>query len=235
MRIDRFLVKNSICSRSEAKKIVRSGRVSVNGKTLADPSVHIDEASDEICFDGQIIRYEKFRYYMLNKPQGIVSATEDTGCATVLDLFEGVNKKDLFPVGRLDKDTEGLLLITNDGKLAHELLSPKRHVDKKYYVETNRLLNDEDMRIFEEGVDIGDAKKTLPAKIEKITDQEKNAYYVTIREGRFHQIKRMFQAFGAGVTYLKRISMGGLVLDETLDPGDFRPLSSDEISLLYFL
>ncbi len=230
MRLDQFLVKTDICSRSEAKKIIRSGRVCVNGKNVADPSVHIDEQADEVSLNGESIVYEEFRYYMLNKPQGVVSATEDGKCNTVLDLLEGVNRKDMFPVGRLDKDTEGLLLITNDGKLAHDLLSPRHHVDKKYYVRVDIPLTDDDVKTFAEGVDIGDDKLTLPAHIEDVSDDESPAYIVTICEGRFHQIKRMFDAFGSNVTYLKRLSMGTLALDADLASGQFRPLTQDEVT-----
>ncbi len=233
MRLDQFLVKTDICSRSEAKKLIRSGRVCVGKMTVSDPSFHVDEENDEISFDGQIIVYESYRYYMLNKPQGYLSATEDGTCATVLDLLDGVNKKDLFPVGRLDKDTEGLLLITNDGKLAHELLSPRKHVDKRYYVETDKRLTPDELAAFAEGVDIGDDKPTLGAKIEEFGDTETTAYYVTIREGRYHQIKRMFNAFDANVTYLKRLSMGSLILDKDLEIGRFRKLVQDEIDDLF--
>ena len=229
MRLDQFLVKSDIGSRSEVKKLVKAGRVCVGDAVVRDPSVHIDENTDTVTLDGAAVVYEKFRYYMLNKPAGYVSATQDGQCATVIDLLDGVSKKDLFPVGRLDKDTEGLLLITNDGKLSHELLSPSHHVDKKYYVCTDRMIGAEEKKAFEKGLDIGDDKPTLPAKIEE-TD---NGYIVTIREGRFHQIKRMFSALGAEVTFLKRLSMGGLVLDESLLPGQFRPLTTDEIKNLF--
>ena len=228
MRLDRFLVKTDICSRSEAKKLIRSGRVCVNGEALRDPSVHVDENFDEITFDGETVVYEDYRYYMLNKPQGYVSATEDGASATVLDLLEGVNKKDLFPVGRLDKDTEGLLLITNDGKLAHELLSPKKHVDKRYYAKVDKRLTSDELTVFAGGIDIGDEKPTLPARIEECDDTDTPSYLVTISEGRYHQIKRMFNAFGANVTFLKRLSMGSLVLDKDLESGQFRKLEKGE-------
>lgn len=229
MRLDQFLVKTDICSRSEAKKLIRSGRVCVGKMTVSDPAFHVDELKDEISFDGQMIAYEKYSYYMLNKPQGYLSATEDGTCSTVLDLLEGVNIKDMFPVGRLDKDTEGLLLITNDGKLAHELLSPKKHVDKRYYVEVDKRLKADELDIFAKGVDIGDEKPTLGAMIKESVETGKIAYFVTIREGRYHQIKRMFNVFGANVVYLKRLSMGSLVLDKDLETGHFRKLIQGEI------
>ena len=232
MRLDQFLVKNDICSRSEAKKLIRSGRVCVGGNRVSDPSVHVDEKADEISFDGQKIEYEDYRYYMLNKPMGYLSATEDDGCATVLDLLKGESRRDLFPVGRLDKDTEGLLLITNNGKLAHDLLSPKKHVDKRYYAEVDKRLTGDELIAFAKGVDIGDDKPTLSARIEEAGDERKSAYIVTISEGRFHQIKRMFKAFGAEVIYLKRLSMGSLVLDEDLETGQFRKLRPDETESL---
>ena len=229
MRLDQFLVKSDIATRSVAKKLIRSGRVCVGDVVVSDPSCHVDEQDDTVTLDGAVVVYERFRYYMLNKPAGCVSATEDGNCATVMDLLEGVNKKDMFPVGRLDKDTEGLLLITNDGKLAHDLLSPRRHVDKRYYVKTDRTIGEKEKMAFEEGLDIGDDEPTLPAKIE----ETEGGYIVTIREGRFHQIKRMFSVLGAEVTFLKRLSMGGLVLDENLLPGQFRPLTADEIKNLF--
>ena len=229
MRLDRFLVQSNICSRSDAKRIVRAGRVSVNDRTVSDPSVHIDENADRVMFDNSPVVYEQFRYYMLNKPQGYVTATCDGKCGTVLDLLEGINRSGLFPVGRLDKDTEGLLLITDNGKLAHDLLSPKRHVDKCYLAVVDRKLTSDEIKAFAAGVDIGDDKPTLPAVIEEGEDH----YLVTIREGRFHQIKRMFAAFGAKVTFLKRLSMGPLTLDEDLESGQFRKLTDDEVKNLF--
>ena len=229
MRLDRFLVQSNICSRSEAKRFVKAGRVGVNGSTASDPSVHIDENKDMVTVDNNPVVYERFCYYMLNKPQGYVTATRDKDSKTVLDLLDGVKRDDLFPVGRLDKDTEGLLLITDNGRLAHDLLSPRHHVDKEYYVEVDRRLTDEEKNAFFTGIDIGDEKPTLPAKIE----EQEDAYLVTIHEGRFHQIKRMFKAFDANVTFLKRLSMGSLVLDENLEPGQFRPLTDDEVKNLF--
>lgn len=168
---------------------------------------------------------------MLNKPGGVVSATEDKREKTVLDLIQEKKRKDLFPVGRLDKDTEGLLLITNDGPLAHELLSPKKHVDKTYFVKAGKPLSDEDVRMLETGVDIGEEKQTLPGKVSRLSP-ERTSFCLTIREGKFHQIKRMLQAVDNEVLYLKRLSMGSLVLDEGLDPGEYRPLTQEEIERL---
>ena len=166
---------------------------------------------------------------MLNKPAGVISATEDATQQTVLDFFKEEPYKNLYPVGRLDKDTEGLLLITNDGPLGHELLSPKKHVPKTYYAKLEHGLSSEDMDALEKGVDIGEKNLTLPAKLE-VVDQE--AVYITITEGKFHQVKRMFEAVSNKVLYLKRISMGGLQLDESLNPGDYRPLTEEELELL---
>ncbi len=228
MRLDRFLVQSNICSRREAKQLVKKSRVSVNGTPAKDPSAHINEDSDVVTFDGNPVSYNKFRYYMLNKPQGVVSSTDDGLNSTVIDLISSEDTKDLFPVGRLDKDTEGLLLITNNGKLAHELLSPRHHVDKRYYVETDIKLTPGVMETFRRGVDIGDEKPTLPADIE----ESGKGYTVTIHEGRYHQIKRMFAALGPKVTFLKRISMGPLTLDGKLEPGQYRPLTGEEIEKL---
>lgn len=261
MRLDQFLVKSNICSRSEAKKYVKSGRVSVDGQIAKDSSAHIDENAAIVKLDGVPIEYEEYHYFMLNKPAGCVSATRDGLSDTVIDILSAENTKDLFPVGRLDKDTEGLLLITDDGKLAHDLLSPKKHVDKTYYVEADRKLSKEDMRIMEEGMDIGDEDITLPASIRELSQtaisecdfdltgnlvasgdnlddagsnarQARFVYELTIHEGRFHQVKRMFEKCGSNVIYLKRLSMGTLKLDESLDKGQYRKLTKDEVASL---
>ena len=231
MRLDRFLVQSNICSRSEAKVYIRKGRVSVNGSVCKDSALHVDENGDEISVDGQKISYEKNRYYMLNKPAGCVSAVKDGLSDTVIDILKAEPIGDLFPVGRLDKDTEGLLLITNDGDLAHRLLSPKHHVDKTYLVKSDKALSDEEIRDMEAGLDIGDEKLTLPASLKELSLEE-NMYELTIHEGRFHQVKRMFEACGAKVLYLKRLSMGPLRLDEGLEPGQYRKLSAEEIEIL---
>lgn len=238
MRLDQFLVKSNICSRTEAKKYIKSGRVIVNGVVAKDSSAHIDEKKDEVLFDNLVIEYSEFHYYMLNKPAGCVTATRDGLSATVIDLLKGEPVKDLFPVGRLDKDTEGLLIITDDGKLAHELLSPKKHVEKCYYVISNKQLTPDVALQMETGLDIGDDKPTLPAKVKELADDEISsryngfAYTLTICEGRFHQVKRMFEACGAKVLYLRRISMGGLALDEKLESGEYRKLTDEEVDLL---
>lgn len=234
MRLDQFLVKSNICSRSEAKKLIKSGRVCVNGSVYSDSSKHIDEINDSVTLDGDRISYEEFHYYMLNKPAGCVSATQDRISDTVLDILKGENVRECFPVGRLDKDTEGLLLISDDGKLAHRLLSPKFHVDKTYYVIADNKLSDEECANMEQGLDIGDEEKTMPAVLiykGEHCDSE-FCYELTIREGRFHQVKRMFEQCGSKVIYLKRLSMGPLKLDDNLECGEFRRLSEAEISAL---
>lgn len=232
MRLDKYLVTLGIGSRSQVKNIIKSKKVMVNGMTESKPDRHIDENSDKISLDGVDLEYHKFYYYMLNKPAGVVSAVTDASCQTVIDLLDVTPKNGLFPVGRLDKDTEGLLLITNDGELSHNLLSPTKHVDKKYYVELNGELIDTDIELFQNGLDIGEKSKTKPAKLE-IFESEKNKAYITITEGKYHQVKRMFAAIGLTVTFLKRISMGSLVLDEALNPGEYRKLTTEEINALH--
>lgn len=191
------------------------------------PEFKIDPASDRVCFDGKEVSSQQEVYYMLNKPAGVVSATRDNHDRTVLDLLPpGDRRPDLFPVGRLDKDTTGLLLITNDGALSHRLLSPRRHVDKTYFVRVNGRIREETVEAFRKGIDIGDEKITLPAELKPLGEDQA---LVTIREGRFHQIKRMFHAAGCEVTGLKRLTMGSLVLDENLPEGSFRRLTEEEL------
>lgn len=234
IRVDKYLTDCGTGTRSEVKKLIQKGRISINGTVIKDPGTKINLDKDIICNNNEPVVYEQFRYFMLNKPMGCVSATKDNLSATVLDILKNENTKGLFPVGRLDKDTEGLLLITNDGMLAHNLLSPKKHVEKLYYVEADKKLSDENMTEMENGVDIGDEKLTLPSKIEFVGDsQNKYCYNLSIKEGRFHQVKRMFEAFGSNVTYLKRLNMGSLILDDDLLPGEYRKLSEEEINGLY--
>ncbi|MCQ2497842.1 MAG: rRNA pseudouridine synthase [Lachnospiraceae bacterium] len=234
IRVDKYLTDCGTGTRSEVKKLIQKGRISINGTVIKDPGTKIDLDKDIVCNNNEPVVYEQFRYFMLNKPMGCVSATKDNLSATVLDILKNENTKGLFPVGRLDKDTEGLLLITNDGMLAHNLLSPKKHVEKLYYVEADKKLSDENMTEMENGVDIGDEKLTLPSKIEFVGDsQNKYCYNLSIKEGRFHQVKRMFEAFGSNVTYLKRLNMGSLILDDDLLPGEYRKLSEEEIKRLY--
>ena len=202
----------------------------VNGEVVKKPELKINETTDQILCQGKKASYQKNIYLMLHKPAGVVSATEDNREKTVLDLVRPEDRKNgLFPVGRLDKDTEGLLLLTDDGELAHRLLSPKKHVDKTYYAKIDGQVTEEHVKQFREGLNIGDEKKTLPAVLTILLSGPVSEIEVTIHEGRFHQIKRMFEAVGCKVTYLKRLSMGSLVLDETLPPEEYRPLTEAEL------
>lgn len=230
IRLDKFLSEMSGWTRSEVKKIVRTGSVTVDGNEVKKPETKIDEKLSIVSVDGRQIKYNKYEYYMLNKPKGFVSATTDREHKTVVDIISSSEKKDLFPVGRLDIDTEGLLLITNDGELAHRLLAPKNHVEKTYYVEVSGILDDVDA--VEKGLDIGEEKNTIPAKMEILkTDIQNNisSCYLTIHEGKFHQVKRMMKKLGKTVTYLKRVSMGSLILDSKLKKGNYRKLTEQEI------
>lgn len=232
IRLDKFLSEMSGWTRSEVKKIVRTGSVTVDGNEVKKPETKIDEKLSIVSVDGRQIKYNKYEYYMLNKPKGFVSATTDREHKTVVDIISSSEKKDLFPVGRLDIDTEGLLLITNDGELAHRLLTPKNHVEKTYYVEVSGILDDVDVDAVEKGLDIGEEKNTIPAKMEILkTDIQNNisSCYLTIHEGKFHQVKRMMKKLGKTVTYLKRVSMGSLILDSKLKKGNYRKLTEQEI------
>jgi len=229
MRLDKYLCELNIGSRSEVKEFIRKGLVSVNGNVTKRPEEKIDECNDIVCYREKQLVYSKFVYYMLNKPAGVVSATSDKQERTVLDIIKP-NGRNLFPVGRLDKDTTGLLLITDDGELAHELLSPKKHVDKTYFVEIEHSLTDEDIQKLCAGVDIGDEKPTAPASLKLVSE---SAILLTIHEGRYHQVKRMLQAVDNRVVSLQRVSFANLRLDENLAPGDFRPLTEQEVILLH--
>lgn len=229
MRLDKYLCELNIGSRSQIKTYIRQKLVTVNGDIAMKPEQKIDENKDSIAFRGEVLHYQKYIYYMLNKPRGVVSATQDNTTGTVVDLIDSPRKSDLFPVGRLDKDTEGLLLLTNDGELAHNMLSPKKHVDKTYLVTIEKTLLYTDITALENGVDIGDDKPTEPAKVEIKDDTH---ILLTIHEGRFHQVKRMLKAVGNEVLALKRISFGALILDETLAPGESRELTAQEIAFI---
>ncbi len=232
MRLDKLLCEMSVGTRSEVKQMIKKGKITVNGAVVKKPEMKVDPDTAEITAEGRSISYAKEEYIMLHKPAGVVSATKDNKDKTVLDLITDNKRKDLFPVGRLDKDTEGLLLLTSDGELAHQLLSPKKHVDKTYYAKIRGIVDEEDVKRFAEGLDIGEDSLTLPAKLVILDSKEESEIEVTIREGKFHQIKRMFHAVGKEVVYLKRLSMGSLVLDETLEKGAYRPLSEEEIKKL---
>ena len=241
MRIDRFLCELNIGSRREVKELLKKGEILINGKKGLKPDDKVDELTAVVSYRGKEFRYRPYVYYMMNKPAGVVSATEDLRDKTVLDLLKeqlsqhdnkdlyGIPSDDIFPVGRLDKDTVGLLLLTNDGALSHRLLSPAKHVKKCYYVETDLTIVPEELKKLEIGVDIGEKALTKEAETKLLSEK---SCLLTITEGKFHQVKRMFQAIGLTVTYLKRVSMGSLVLDEDLPEGRIRELTEEEVNSL---
>lgn len=231
MRLDKFLSEMGVGTRSEVKAYLKKGQVTLNGEIVKKPEVKIDENNDKVCYLGQVLSYEAVQYFLLNKPAGCVTATRDHLSDTVMSFLPENRRDDLFPVGRLDKDTEGLLLITNDGQLAHELLSPRKHVDKTYFAVINGEVREEHKQLFLDGLNIGDEDLTLPAKLRILKSGETSEIELTIHEGRFHQVKRMFEAIGTKVTYLKRISMGPLTLGN-LQPGKVRVLTEEELDAL---
>ncbi|WP_019534955.1 pseudouridine synthase [Paenibacillus ginsengihumi] len=238
MRLDKLLAHAGYGSRSDIKKLIKAKAVAVDGKPAKDSGMQIDPDRHRITVDGEAVMYKEFVYVMLNKPPGYVSATEDVRERTVIDLVaDEYGHYELFPVGRLDKDTEGLLLLTNDGKLAHQLLSPKKHVPKTYYAEVEGQVGESDAQAFAQGVTLDDGYVTLPAKLRILHSgspetEELSRIELTIVEGKFHQVKRMFQAVGKRVVYLKRLSMGTLALDERLGPGEYRELTAEELERL---
>lgn len=229
IRLDKILSHLGYGSRKEVKEIIRKGLVSVNGKIIKDDDLKIDEEQDEIILLNEKINYEKFVYLVMNKPAGVVSATYDNKEKTVLDLIDGYEKRGLFPIGRLDKDTTGLLILSNDGKLAHQLLSPVSHVSKVYEVTFTGIYQESFVEQFRKGLILEDGMKCLPAELKLI-----NVGFATIKimEGKFHQVKRMFECVGLKVTALKRVSFGGLTLPNDIELGNFRPLELDELELL---
>ena len=235
MRLDKFLVACAVGSRAEVKNLLKAGRVTVNGKKEKSAKLQINEERDEIRFDGQVLEYEEFVYYMMNKPQGVISATEDNKHRTVLDLLDDYARaKEVFPVGRLDIDTHGLLLLTNDGKLAHALLSPKRHVDKTYLAQVEGIMTQEDVETFAKGIPLKDFTCQL-AKLELVSvypEKNQSLVRVTIAEGKFHQVKRMVAYCGKEVVDLQRLTMGTLALDENLERGEWRRLTQEELEAL---
>lgn len=229
LRIDKYLADCGIGTRSEAKKYIKAKQITVNGEVISKPEVKIDENTDLVCFKGNPISYEKYVYYVLHKPAGCVTSKQDNVHKTVMEYFpEDIRAKDISPVGRLDLDTEGLLLFTNDGSLTHHLLSPTHHIPKTYYAVLDKDVPNEAIKLFQKGVDIGDDKLTLPAELVILSDNEAE---LTIHEGRFHQVKRMFEAVGCTVTYLKRLSMGSLILGD-LEKGEYRKLTAEEVEAL---
>lgn len=231
IRLDKYLSNMGIGSRSQVKKWISKGRVIVNDYPALKPDIKVGN-EDKVQFDGKLIHFEKFLYFMLNKPQGVVSATKDNVHKTVIDLIKDKSGKELFPVGRLDKDTEGLLLITNNGDFAHSILSPKKEVDKTYYARIEGRLTDKDKERLEAGVYIDNNYLTLPAEVKIIKEDDISEIELTIREGKYHQVKQMIKAVGHEVIYLKRISMAGLDLDENLKLGEYRPLNKEELKSL---
>ncbi|EAE9978923.1 rRNA pseudouridine synthase [Listeria monocytogenes] len=230
MRLDKLLSHTGFGSRKEVKPLLKSGAVVVNGTIQKDSKTQVNPDKDQITVHGTPVVYQEFVYFMLHKPQNVMSATEDNVSETVIDLLAQEDTlTDPFPVGRLDKDTEGLLIITNDGTLAHNLLSPKKHIDKTYYAKIDGDVTAADVEAFAAGIELDDGYTCKPASLEIITPNEIN---VTIQEGKFHQVKRMFAARGKTVSYLKRISMGNLQLDESLELGEYRPLTEAELAIL---
>lgn len=234
IRLDKYLADMGLGTRAEVKQSIRKGRISVDGQIVRKPESKIDEEKAVVLAEGEVIPYIPFEYYMLNKPAGVVSATEDPKEQTVVELIDGRKRKDLFPVGRLDKDTEGLLLITNNGILAHRLLSPKKHVDKVYYARVKGFVTEDTVEQFASGIDIGirEEERTLPAKLRIIQAGEISEIRLTIQEGKYHQVKRMFRALEMEVLYLKREAMGALKLDPGLSPGAYRTLTEGELKSL---
>ncbi|MFO1444201.1 rRNA pseudouridine synthase [Bacillus sp. Bva_UNVM-123] len=233
MRIDKMLANLGYGSRKEVKKLLKDGIIEVNEQKVKDPKQHVNPEKDIVTINGERVEYKEFIYLMLNKPQGVISATEDSEHETVLDLLD---VDDLifspFPVGRLDKDTEGLLLLTNDGQLAHRLLAPKKHVPKTYFAVINSEVTEEDVVAFKKGVILDDGYETKPGDLKIIKSGMTSDIELTITEGKFHQVKRMFEAVGKRVMYLQRISMGPLMLDESLELGEYRELTDEEVTEL---
>lgn len=236
MRLDKFLSEVGLGSRKEVKQLLKKKVITVNEQLINDGKKQVNEVDDEIAYLGEKLTYQEFYYYLLNKPQGVISATEDKSDETVIDLLSDQDfREDLFPVGRLDKDTEGLLLLTNDGQLAHQLLSPKKHVDKEYYAIIDGIVTEEDRQLFQKGFALknGEAVKPSQLIIDSI-DEKKSCSLIRliIQEGKFHQVKRMFETVDKKVIYLKRLRMGSLWLDEMLALGDYRSLTEAELEQL---
>lgn len=232
-RIDKVVSNMGYGSRKEVKQYIKKGLIRVNDSVVRDNKLKVDPYKDLVTFDGEEIIYKEFIYLMMNKPQGLVSSTEDPLTETVIDLLdERYSFYKPFPVGRLDKDTEGLVLISNDGKMAHELLSPKKRVDKKYYAEVYGLVEESHKDIFRNGIELDDGYKTLPAELEIIESDIVSKVYLTIQEGKYHQVKRMFGALSMRVVFLKRVSIGKLELDENLKLGEYREITEEEKNLL---
>ena len=242
MRLDKLVAELTGMTRSQARDVIVKGRVCVNGEVKKTTAEQVKEESDVLTLDGKTLTFQKFVYYMLNKPAGTVSATQDKEAKTVLSLLSAEDKmrRNLFPVGRLDKDTEGLLILTDDGMLSHQLISPKKHADKLYFAKLAREITEEDITVFASGMRVDEELTAMPAVLRRLREEELEGFLpeggfaaaVTLQEGKFHQVKRMFAATGNEVLYLKRMAMGGVYLDETLVPGEYRPLSGAELQML---
>ena len=242
MRLDKLVAELTGMTRSQARDVIVKGRVCVNGEVKKTTAEQVKEESDVLTLDGNALTFQKFVYYMLNKPAGTVSATQDKADKTVLSLLSAEDKKrrNLFPVGRLDKDTEGLLLLTDDGMLSHQLISPKKHADKLYFAKLAREITEEDIRGFASGMKVDEELTAMPAVLRRLSETELDGFLpdggfaaaVTLQEGKFHQVKRMFAATGNEVLYLKRMAMGGVYLDEALAPGEYRALTEEELQML---
>lgn len=233
MRLDKFLAETGVGSRKEAKQLLKKSMVTVNDQVIKDGKTQVDEKQDIVKFAGEKLTYQQYYYYLLHKPQGVISATEDKWDQTVIDLLRDEDfREDLFPVGRLDKDTEGLLLLTNDGQLSHQLLSPKKHVDKEYFAEVEGIVTDKDILQFAAGFALTNKELVKPSRliIEAVDEQNQlSKIRLIIQEGKFHQVKRMFEAVDKKVVYLKRLRMGSLWLDENLALGEYRELTEAEL------
>ncbi|QSB10629.1 pseudouridine synthase [Lysinibacillus sp. FSL K6-0075] len=231
MRLDKLLANMGYGSRKEVKQLLKQKAVTVDGAYVKDAALHVDPEQQMVSVFGERVVYTEFVYFMMNKPPGVISATEDLRDETVIDLLEPLQQHfQPFPVGRLDKDTEGLLLLTNDGVLAHNLLSPKKHVPKVYYAQIEGVVTEEDVEKFANGVELDDGYVTKPGKLVILKSAQQSEIELMIQEGKFHQVKRMFEAVGKRVTYLKRISMGSLTLDENLALGEYRELTTEELN-----
>lgn len=234
-RIDKVISNMGYGSRKEVKQYIREGRVKVGGNVIKDSKTKVNPYDESIYFDAEKVVYKEYIYLMMNKPKGVVSSTDDPHTPTVVDILDDrYAHYQPFPVGRLDKDTEGLLILSNDGKMAHELLAPKKKVDKKYYVEVDGIVDKRHIAIFEFGIELDDGYNTMPSNLEIIDTDNISKVYLTIREGKFHQVKRMFGALSMEVIYLKRVSMGNLYLDESLKQGEYRELTEVEKNLLMY-
>lgn len=232
MRLDKFLGNHGFGTRKEVKLLVKRGAVKVNDVVVKKSDIKIVPENDTVTVYDEVVMYEPFVYIMLNKPAGYISSTKDYKDETVLELIEGFEHYDLHPVGRLDKDTEGLLILTNDGQFSHDVLSPRKHVNKTYFARVDGYVTDDTVELFKAGITLDDGYKAMPAELQIISAGEISEIELVIQEGKFHQVKRMFIAVDMTVIYLKRIKMGGLLLDESLTPGAYRKLTLEEINFV---